>query len=831
MTKELNKVKNLFRSIKDIDFSVRTSNVLNTLGINYLHEVVILTESSLLAKKNFGRRSLAEIKHYLQENDLCIGMNKEYVRTLISEIENINELDLIESEDIESEDIEYDDDPPKLESKDVFNDDDLPNGIEKPFLGANPLEIDELSIRAKNIISDLKLNTVKELIKFGKGKLRHQRNCGRKTIKEFEDVLHKHGLSFNTRIFEINKKLNPKFDSFNDIDMELTDKEKLLIGRITNYIGLSGPISIHDLVGFEVEKFLLPVFDGFKLKEYIELINKLDIYIETNINDIHEGREKVVELRKIKSSCVGDRVLCSLINNFTNNLDERELNIFLERNGMGSNPKSTLENLGRIYFITRERIRQVDAKIKKKLKMKYIRKFKGYLREIIKKNIEQNDDLCVSFSKVYSLFINKKVFLSFLESFLDFRSDYISDHQGGKSFLEIHKDEILKTLVTSCKFPLSEGFFNELIKEDYGFNMVQINSLKETLIKNKKIRVDKEKVYAINLPQPLAYANFLLDQPNGLPWKDVAKGVNKLGLTKTKITEDRATHSFNNNTYIFLCGRGCYKHRNFIDIDDETKFEIIDYVEKSLIASGRSKMRLEEMYGNSELKSKCSYFQFRDTLRSSNSINFIGRSGVDTVCIDGKNSWINTREYIFQIIKKSPEALTVNEITKKTRSKSRAFVRLLLNKLMDEFWVLRVNKILYNTFEKIEKEIEVAPIYKEILELLESNNKIIESEYLKEYLDVKLGLNYPKYLYLSLAKMVCREKNLYAYHHLVSSKPIRHKGVKNAFLRHYKEGDSFLALSVKLKKEFEIAESTLRWVWASKRIFLGSQDESDDKAA
>lgn len=60
--------------ISDIEFSVRASNCLSGAEIEYVAELVIKPESELLKFRNFGKKSLSEIKAKLSEMGLQLGM-------------------------------------------------------------------------------------------------------------------------------------------------------------------------------------------------------------------------------------------------------------------------------------------------------------------------------------------------------------------------------------------------------------------------------------------------------------------------------------------------------------------------------------------------------------------------------------------------------------------------------------------------------------------------------------------------------------------------------------------------------------------------------------
>jgi len=69
--------ENLFRSVAELELSVRSANCLQNAGIKYIGELVQKTEGEMLKTKNFGRKSLNEIKEILREMGLDFGMHIE----------------------------------------------------------------------------------------------------------------------------------------------------------------------------------------------------------------------------------------------------------------------------------------------------------------------------------------------------------------------------------------------------------------------------------------------------------------------------------------------------------------------------------------------------------------------------------------------------------------------------------------------------------------------------------------------------------------------------------------------------------------------------------
>ena len=65
---------NLKRSVEELELSVRSYNCLKNADIKTIGELVQKSEAEMLKTKNFGRKSLNEIKEILAEMGLSFGM-------------------------------------------------------------------------------------------------------------------------------------------------------------------------------------------------------------------------------------------------------------------------------------------------------------------------------------------------------------------------------------------------------------------------------------------------------------------------------------------------------------------------------------------------------------------------------------------------------------------------------------------------------------------------------------------------------------------------------------------------------------------------------------
>lgn len=69
--------ENLYRSVEELELSVRSANCLKNANILKIYQLVAKTEAEMLKTKNFGRKSLNEIKEVLAEMGLSLGMKLE----------------------------------------------------------------------------------------------------------------------------------------------------------------------------------------------------------------------------------------------------------------------------------------------------------------------------------------------------------------------------------------------------------------------------------------------------------------------------------------------------------------------------------------------------------------------------------------------------------------------------------------------------------------------------------------------------------------------------------------------------------------------------------
>ena len=149
--------------LSEYELSVRARNCLKKMNIRTLGELVRLTETELLAYKNFGETSLNEIKALLTKKGLRLGQSPEEI-----DIETLEEVAPA----------------PKPAA--------LPPGQEV-ILTKSVAEL-ELSVRARRCLQRLNVQSLNDLVQYSEADLLATRNFGVTSLNEVKTRLAEHGL-------------------------------------------------------------------------------------------------------------------------------------------------------------------------------------------------------------------------------------------------------------------------------------------------------------------------------------------------------------------------------------------------------------------------------------------------------------------------------------------------------------------------------------------------------------------------------------------------------------------------------------------------------------
>lgn len=168
--KDQSTISPLFFKINKLGFSVRTSNCLRKLDVNYVSDLVTKKATELLEIQNFGRKCLREVDECLANIGLYLGMKipKEYLNYEESIVNDNTESKLM----LDIRDI----------SKPIIDQKSLPKLL---------ISIDELAFSERTLHCLVMINVkyIGDLVQKSNADLLRVKNFGRKSLKEIVDKL------------------------------------------------------------------------------------------------------------------------------------------------------------------------------------------------------------------------------------------------------------------------------------------------------------------------------------------------------------------------------------------------------------------------------------------------------------------------------------------------------------------------------------------------------------------------------------------------------------------------------------------------------------------
>jgi hypothetical protein len=470
-----------------------------------------------------------------------------------------------------------------------------------------------------------------------------------------------------------------------------------------------------------------------------------------------------------------DRVLIEDVEGYLWTLDEMKMDIALSRWAFNQQHES-LEDVGKRYNVTRERIRQIEKTINANLPLNFRIQPKVLWANIREKMTE---DLTWLLPNLAQCFESEKLFYEFIELCCQVESGSLKEI----IFTKI-KSKIVNSFFCFNQSPISKEIIVNELMSNYGHSKASaVNGLKQ-LAKNDRITITVDGIYPKKLSREEAVAHVLTFHPAGLPWKDIAKILNKKSYSTSPFDETRTGQGFNNSEYVYLSAKGTFRHLMFLDLEKfnipEIMQHLLDYFEQRKLNA----LHLHDYYQQNKIqRTEIEYFTLRHIVRDYGEeygVFFNGQSGSDSISIDKNAKRITQADVVVSMLNESKVAMTVQEIAERLRSKSASHAAFYLQNLMEEGKVIRIDYLVYTTPEKAFSKIDidaVMRIIKDIMNII----KIVEADVFREYVNLELNLSYSKYIYAALARTKLNELGWYRSGTLFSKTSISYKSLADMY--------------------------------------------------
>ncbi len=480
---------------------------------------------------------------------------------------------------------------------------------------------------------------------------------------------------------------------------------------------------------------------------------------------------------KFYSMSVIEKYLLDDIEKYLWSLSDLQQYIALSRWGYNHKTK-TLEGIAKEYGCTRERVRQLEQQNNEKLLLSI-----RIHPEVLWANLQGslNDDLTQCLPHLYKCFESEKTFLNFLELCCHKKKGSINEGSIPLTNSPLKNKRILDPYFCVTPSPVPKHAVLVELTSYFGYTSALAEMTVNKMIKLGVIKSEHDGIVPQNLRQKEAIAHVLVSHPEGLPWKDIAKIANKLGIAK-HINAERSTHGFNDSEYIYLCSHGHYRHKKFLDINefdlDSILLHLLEYFELNKITA----INLHDFFQQTKNeRPEIEYFTLRHIVKEYGGavgVIFNGRSGVDHVSIFENCERVTQRKVIVQALSRAKGAMTIYEIAEVIRSKSMQHAHYYLQELIKEEKVVHIDRTMYTTPEKAFENVNVSEIMGLIMKLMHSTNKIIETDIIKEHINTRLNLSYPKDFYSALIGINIGKYNFHRARNLFSDRPLKYKNLQ-----------------------------------------------------
>ncbi|EMF9070345.1 hypothetical protein V4U64_004032, partial [Vibrio vulnificus] len=520
---------------------------------------------------------------------------------------------------------------------------------------------------------------------------------------------------------------------------------------------------------------LFEVYEDFKLKvhPYLEsVVNKTDEQLSSSLTETSLLR---VDRFFVLPSIVVDKILSNDLTSFIGSCDDRTKEVVLSRFGIDGTPAVTLEEVGTRFRLTRERIRQLEAKAISLLKLSL-----SLTSTVIRQNVKQN--LTHEFQELYPILANrfereKDLFL-FMEHITD-----------------ANKNELRSVVYPNFKIDVLEEWFShnqapmrletaiELLIEQYGCNSRQALNAIHQASHEERIKFESNQITPIGLAKVPAAAQAALSFPSGINFREIHKLANEQGFCNTLFPLDRQEHGVQgcvDQGLLYLSGHGSYRHTNYFPLSDEQIESIAKEVKEILAIQTQSTESLHlkmGVYEQSTRLQEFDYFDVRHVVREYGQqygVFFAGKSGADTVSLRNDVTPKGQQQVILDWFVNDKTPKTREEVAKIIRSGSINHASFYINELVSQGKIVRIDLTHYTTPEYA---FDGAPI-KDVMEIsakyITNSERPIEIGMIANQCNAMLHMEKPKVWYLSLLRHFAKnfDLELFTFHNLISLKPL-----------------------------------------------------------
>lgn len=523
---------------------------------------------------------------------------------------------------------------------------------------------------------------------------------------------------------------------------------------------------------------------------------------------------------------LGDFLLVQ-IDSFLAALDEKSQLIFQHRWGF-VDERLTLSEIGQKYAVSRERIRQLESKINERLN--------NYLA------LNSADIWCDATSLPLHELRLEMADLSgcFAESnhfheFLEFVSHgHIASARVAPDVSLTILDNFFATYGAAIDHALVLKYLQQELTLD---EKSSVNAL-QFLHEQGKVAFVGDHVVPLKLGKREAAAAVLSAHPNGLPWLDIVRHANRLGISSSPFSEQAIGNALQDSELMYVAGKGIYRHTRFVDFSKIDESDIFDSLHTYFANSAREVAHLSEVHAGLPELRRHDYYILRYVVKmrgKDRGIYFNGKSQADSVSLSAEFDLFSQKSVILEAMRKGSGPLTKNEVAQLLKSRSSKHATIYLNELMVDNQVVQVDRMLYTTSERAYENVDLESIRGNIETVLRQYDQPVDPSVIQCELNALSGESYSKYFYSSLARYFAQLGYWQRRYSLFALRPISFANLTDAIDTFCKAEHSVEQNYQSLRQHIAITEDAARvsiynWKAANARISsgVGASDLDDE---
>ena len=499
-------------------------------------------------------------------------------------------------------------------------------------------------------------------------------------------------------------------------------------------------------------------------------------------------------------------------------LDEKSQLIFQHRWGF-VDERLTLSEIGQKYAVSRERIRQLESKINERLN--------NYLA------LNSADIWCAATSLPLHELRLEMADLSgcFAESnhFHDFLEFVSHGHIASARETPDVSLAILDDFFAMHGAAIDHALVLKYLQQELALDEKgSVNAL-QFLHEQGKVTFDGDHVVPLKLGKREAAAAVLSTHPNGLPWLDIVRHANRLGISSSPFSEQAGGNALQDSELMYVAGKGVYRHTRFVDFCNFDDSEIFDALHIYFANSAREVAHLSEVHAGLPELRRHDYYILRYVVKmrgKDHGIYFNGKSQTDSVSLNAEFDLFSQKSVILEAMRKSSGPLTKNEVAQLLKSRSSKHATIYLNELMVGNQVVQVDRMLYTTSERAYENVDLESIRGNIETVLRRHDQPVDPSVIQYELNAMNGESYSKYFYSSLARYFAQLGYWQRRYSLFALRPISFANLTDAIDTFCKAEHSVEQNYQSLRQHIAITEDAARvsiynWKASNSRISSG----------